>query len=156
MNSTTLETLYSGEARQSCVYQNSQGKWWYPWDGTLNNQPHIHLISRGHLFGSPNPLFKWLWGCFRGGLSCINSYRGQTHSQGVFPPFFLKNDGILSSKIPEVDGTNITPPATNVATGGQPTTVLIRKKSIEVGGMWSKGGRFFEVRDSVDGSEVPN
>ena len=22
----------------------SQGKWWYPWDGTLNNQPHIHLI----------------------------------------------------------------------------------------------------------------
>ena len=22
----------------------SWGKWWYPWDGTLNNQPHIHLI----------------------------------------------------------------------------------------------------------------
>ena len=24
--------------------QESKGKWWYPWDGTLNNQPHVHLI----------------------------------------------------------------------------------------------------------------
>ena len=23
------------------------GKWWCPWDGTLNNQTHIQLISRG-------------------------------------------------------------------------------------------------------------
>ena len=22
----------------------SYGKWWYPWDGTLHDQPHIHLI----------------------------------------------------------------------------------------------------------------
>ena len=27
------------------VYR-SYGKWWYPWDGTLNNQLHIHLIVR--------------------------------------------------------------------------------------------------------------
>ena len=37
--------------------QKSQGKWWYAWDGTLNNQPYIHLISRGYLLG-PNPLLK--------------------------------------------------------------------------------------------------
>ena len=27
-----------------CIIIYSWGKWWYPWDGTLNNQPHIHLI----------------------------------------------------------------------------------------------------------------
>ena len=28
-------------------YRQSWGKWWYPWDGTLNNQPHhIHLMSQ--------------------------------------------------------------------------------------------------------------
>ena len=28
-------------------YRQSWGKWWYPWDGTLNNQPHHrHLMSQ--------------------------------------------------------------------------------------------------------------
>ena len=25
-------------------HRENMGKWGYPWDGTLNNQPHIHLI----------------------------------------------------------------------------------------------------------------
>ena len=34
-----------------------QEKWWYPWDGgPLNNQSHIHLISRGYLLMNPIPI----------------------------------------------------------------------------------------------------
>ena len=39
--------------------QHIQGKWWYPWDGTLNNQPHTHLTPRGYLLGPISP-FKGL------------------------------------------------------------------------------------------------
>ena len=43
-------------------------------EGPLTYTPHIHLaISSGYLLGSQDPLSKWRWGCFRGGLSCINS-----------------------------------------------------------------------------------
>ena len=33
----------------SCL--KSSGKWWYPWDGTLNNQPHIQLYNGYLLYG---------------------------------------------------------------------------------------------------------
>ena len=26
-------------------YTTHRVKWWYTWDGNLNNQPHIHLIK---------------------------------------------------------------------------------------------------------------
>ena len=56
----------------------SQEKWWYPWDGTLNNQPHIHLIWWVFI-GSQSP-FK---GLQHGGL---NSFRGP-YPKG-FPSIF--------------------------------------------------------------------
>ena len=38
------------------VFFFSQGKCWYPWDGTLDNQPHIHLTySRPVFIGSTIP-----------------------------------------------------------------------------------------------------
>ena len=36
------------------------GKRWYPWDGTFNNQPHIHLSIVG--IYSVYPLLKGSWG----------------------------------------------------------------------------------------------
>ena len=56
----------------------SQEKWWYPWDGTLNNQPHIHLIWWVFI-GSQSP-FE---GLQHGGL---NSFRGP-YPKG-FPSIF--------------------------------------------------------------------
>ena len=26
------------------IYKSLVINWWYPWDGTLNDQPHIHLV----------------------------------------------------------------------------------------------------------------
>ena len=40
-------------------------------------------------------------------LTGMNLQVGALHPKGIFPPFFpTKNDGILPSKIPQVDGTN--------------------------------------------------
>ena len=42
--------------------------------GPLNNQPHIHLISRGYLLG-PNPLLKGSLGCHLFGVLSSRSSR---------------------------------------------------------------------------------
>ena len=44
-----VESFDSGVSKMPAVFPPNHRengiKWWYPWDGTLNNQSHTHLIQ---------------------------------------------------------------------------------------------------------------